>query len=281
MTVRRRLPPGPAVVGIVNVTPDSFSDGALRAPSEAVEQGLRLLADGAAALDVGAESTRPGAAEVPPDEEWSRLAPVLARLRRGCEAPISVDTRHAATARRALDAGADVINDVSALRHDPEIAEVVAQAGASLILMHSRGTPQDMQRAPRYGNVVAEVGAELRAALSAALAAGVAAEKIVIDPGFGFAKTFEHNLELLRRLPELRELGHPIMVGLSRKAMVGRLLARGGEPRAVEDRVAGSVGLALAAVGLGADYVRVHDVRETADALACFLAARPSRIPGD
>ena len=283
MTPRRRLPPGPAVVGIVNVTPDSFSDGGLLYgdPARAVDHALQLIEHGAAALDLGAESTRPGASAIPPAEQWSRLRPVLRGLRSACDAPLSVDTRHAEVAGLALSEGADAINDVSGLRHDPALAAVVAREGATLILMHSRGTPADMADAARYGDVVAEVMSELRSSMRAAAEAGVPDDAIVLDPGFGFAKTLEHNLEILRRLPELRELGCPLLVGLSRKAMVGRILGGQGAPRPVEDRVAGSVGLALAAVALGADYLRVHDVRETADALACFLAARPPRSPGD
>lgn len=277
---RRRLPPGPAVVGIVNLTPDSFSDGGrLDDPARAVDFALRLAGEGAAALDLGAESTRPGSDGVPAAEQLARLLPVLRALRPRCDLPLSVDTRDAAVARAVLDAGADVVNDVSGLRHDPGLARVVAEAGAGLILMHSRRTPKDMQEAPAYGDVVAEVRAELAAALQVARDAGCPEDGLVLDPGFGFAKTAAHNLELLSRLPELAILGRPLLAGLSRKALVGHLLAKDGVPRPIGERDAGSAGLALAAVALGASLVRVHDVRGTADALACFVAARPPGVP--
>lgn len=270
MSRPRPLPEGPAVVGIVNLTPDSFSDGGrLASPEAARDRALGMIEDGAAALDLGAESTRPGAAEVPAAEQLARLAPVL-RLLRDAPVPLSVDTRSAEVARAALDQGADAVNDVSGLRHDPSMAQVVSERGASLVLMHSRGTPQDMASLARYADVAREVADELAASVAAARAAGC--ERLVVDPGFGFAKTPAQSLELLARLPELRVLGLPILVGLSRKSVVGHVLGRGGAPRPVGDRVAGSVGFALAAVARGASLVRVHDVRETADALACFMS---------
>lgn len=277
---RRRLPPGPAVVGIVNVTPDSFSDGGrFTDPGQALDHALALIDEGAAALDLGAESTRPGAAEVPASVQWARLGPVLEALRPRCDVPLSIDTRHSELARRALDAGADVINDVSGLRHEPGLARVVAEAGAGLILMHSRGVPGDMASFSVYQDVVAEVRAELAASLALARASGCPEDGLVLDPGFGFAKNASHNLELLEGLPELASLGRPLLVGLSRKALVGHLLARDGQPRPVDRRVFGSIGLALSAVARGACLIRAHDVRETADALACFVAASGLRDP--
>jgi dihydropteroate synthase len=277
--VRRPLPAAPAVVGIVNVTPDSFSDGgAFLSPLRAAEHAERLVAEGADMLDIGAESTRPGAAAVAPAEELERLMPALEAIRARVVVPLCVDTRHAMTARAALDAGACAINDVSMLRHDRALAFEVARAGATLIVMHSRGTPADMQAAPRYVDVALEVREELENALGAALDAGCRLDRIVVDPGFGFAKTHAHNLELLQRLGELRALGAPILVGLSRKALVGQLLADAGGARPVDGRDAGSVGLALAAWLNGADYLRVHDVAATADALRTFRAALPASL---
>lgn len=281
---RRPVPPAVAVMGVVNVTPDSFSDGgAFLDPVRAVEHGVRLVEEGAHLLDVGAESTRPGAAPVPPEIEQERLLPVLARLRPLVDVPLSVDTRNAATARAALDLGADMINDVSGLRCDPELARAVAESGAGLVLMHSRGTPADMQRRPAYGDVVSEVGDELDASRETAEAAGCRPEAIVLDPGIGFAKAAEHNLELMRRLPELVErwAPTPVLVGVSRKSIIGHLLAApGGAPRAVGDRLHGSLGAALAAVAGGAHALRVHDVRATVDALRTFRAAAPEPCSG-
>jgi dihydropteroate synthase len=274
---RRPLPLGPAVVGIVNVTPDSFSgDGLCAEPEAAVLHGLRLLADGAVALDIGAESTRPGAAPVDPAEEQRRLLPVLRGLRARTDAPLSVDTRHAGVAEAALREGADIVNDVSML-HDPDMARVAARAGATLVVMHSRGTPLDMAARATYGDVVAEVCEELDGALRRAVAQGVDRDRLVADPGFGFAKTPLQGLELLRRLGELRALA-PLLVGLSRKSLAGALISREGVVPPPRERVAASIGLALAAVHLGASWVRVHDVRETAEALRAWTAvvARPA-----
>ncbi len=279
-SARRRFPAGPAVVGILNLTPDSFSDGGqLPDAGAARDRALALLSDGACALDLGAESTRPGAAEVPPAEERSRLLPALRAIRAATEAPLSVDTRHAEVARAALDEGADIINDVSALRFDPAMAAIVAGSGAGLVLMHSRGTPATMQDRPRYARVMAEVRLELDAAVARALDAGCDASAIVLDPGFGFAKTADHNLELLRAMPLLRGAGFPIMAGLSRKGLVGALLTRDGVTPPPALRAAGSVGLALAAITCGASLVRVHDVRETVEALACYRAVLPPGAP--
>ena len=263
-------------MGIVNVTPDSFSDGGRwLEPEAAVAHGRRLVAQGADLLDLGAESTRPGASPVDPAEERRRLLPVLAGLA-DCGVPLSVDTRNSSTARAAVEAGATILNDVSALRHDPALARVAAEAGARLVLMHSRGTPEDMDRRTAYEDLLGEVAAELLEARERARSAGVADEALVFDPGIGFAKTRDQDLALLRALPELKRRlgGARLLVGASRKRLVAELLARGGRSRPADERAAGSVGVALAAVAGGADWVRVHDVAETADALACYQAVR-------
>ena len=257
----------PAVVGIVNVTPDSFSDAGVHlAPGDAVAAAERLVAEGAALVDVGAESTRPGAEGVPLDEELRRLLPVLERLE---GVPFSIDTAKAEVARRALALGAELVNDVTALRGDPELAAVVAESGAYLCLMHMQGEPRSMQAAPHYGDVVSEVAAFLEERLAFAVAAGIEEERICLDPGIGFGKTVQHNLELLRRLDALVALGRPVLVGISRKRMLGRLL---GDPDATTGTTAASVGAAVAAFERGASIFRVHDVREHVEALAAAAA---------
>jgi len=263
--------PGPFVMGIVNATPDSFSDGGLFLDAgAAIAQALRLADEGADLVDVGGESTRPGAAPVPDDEELGRVVPVIAALRaRGFPLPISIDTRKAAVARAALDAGADLVNDVSGLA-DPSLARVVAEAGAPIVLMHSRGTPEDMQRRAVYGDVVQEVAAELEQALGRAAAAGIPRERTILDPGLGFAKTAEHNLVLLARLGELRALGRPILVGPSRKSFIGRIA---GSP-APADRLPGTLAAVTAAVVAGAELVRVHDVAAARQAALVAAAIR-------
>ncbi len=264
----------PAVVGIVNVTPDSFSDaGAHLAPDDAVAAARRLLAEGAALVDVGAESTRPGSEPVSLDEELRRLLPVLERLE---GVPFSIDTAKAEVARHALALGAELVNDVTALRGDPELAGVVAEAGAYLCLMHMQGEPRSMQEAPRYDDVVAEVASFLEERLSSAVAAGIDEERICLDPGIGFGKSVEHNLELLRRLDAIVALGRPVLVGISRKRLLGRLL---GDPHATTGSTAASVGAAVAAFERGASIFRVHDVREHVEALgaAAAIAGRRSR----
>jgi len=245
------------VMGILNVTPDSFSDGGRYFDdAAAVRRGLELAADGADLIDIGGESTRPGATDVPPDEQIRRIEPVIRKLRAANLAiPISADTRSAAVAAVALDAGADIINDVSAGTHDPAMLDLAAHRGVPIILMHMRGDPATMQNDPRYGDVVTEVRAELAQRISEALAAGVQAERILLDPGIGFSKTAEHNWELLRRLPELLTLGRPLLVGTSRKRFIRA--AVGDDPRAVEFGTAATVAACAAA---GAHIVRVHDV---------------------
>jgi dihydropteroate synthase len=253
-----------AIMGIVNVTPDSFSDGgAFLDAGAAIEQGLRLAAEGADILDVGGESTRPGAAPVPAEEELRRVVPVVRALAARGAVPISIDTTKAPVARAALEAGAAIVNDVSALRFDPALGPVVAAAGAALVLMHMQGDPRTMQADPRYGDVVAEVAGELGAALARAAAAGVAPERTLVDPGIGFGKTLEHNLALLDRLDALAALGRPVLVGPSRKAFIGRLT--GAPP---EGRVEGTIAACCLAAARGAHVVRVHDVAAVRRALA-------------
>ncbi len=257
------LSPGPVVMGILNVTPDSFSDGgdAMDA-AQAIAAGQRMIAEGAGILDIGGESTRPGAVPISPEEEQRRVLPVIAALA-GRGVPLSVDTRNAGTMAAALDAGAAVVNDVSALAHDPAAAALLARRGCPVVLMHMRGTPATMMAHAAYGDVVAEVMAELAARIDAAEAAGIARSSIVIDPGIGFAKTDEHNILLLQRLPILLGLGCRIVVGVSRKRFIGQLSG-------VEDakqRMAGSIAAGLYALSQGATILRVHDVAATVQAV--------------
>ena len=251
----------PRIMGILNVTPDSFSDGGRWLdPEAAVRRGLELVAEGADILDIGGESTRPGAAEVPVDEELQRVTPVIGALARQALLPLSVDTRRCAVARQALEAGAAIVNDVSALG-DPEMAAAVREAGAGVVLMHMRGTPAEMQRDPRYEDVVAEVRAFLAARMAAAVAAGIGRGQIMIDPGIGFGKTTAHNLALLRALERLAELA-PVLVGASRKRFIGEIT---GAP--VEQRLPGSLAVALWSLTRGAAILRVHDVAATCAAV--------------
>lgn len=262
-------PRRPRVMAILNLTPDSFSDGGRLAGPEAAVAAARALAADADLLDLGGESTRPGAEPVDPAVEIARVVPAIRAIRAaGLTLPISIDTRNAATARAALAAGADMVNDVSALTHDPDMVGVVADAGVPVVLMHAQGDPRTMQVNPSYGDVVAEVCDALAARVAAAEAAGIARDRIVIDPGIGFGKTLEHNLALLRGLGALKALGLPVLVGASRKGFIGTL---SGVPRPA-DRLAGSLAVALHAAGLGADLLRVHDAAETRQALALWAA---------
>ncbi len=257
----------PAVMGIVNVTPDSFSDGGVNLrPEAAISTAVRLLDEGAAIVDVGGESTRPGSEGVPLDEELRRVVPVLEGL---AGLPVSIDTAKAEVARRALELGAELVNDVTALRGEPALAEVVAAAGSSLCLMHMRGTPRTMQVDPTYDDVVSEVAGFLEERLRFAVSQGIAEERICLDPGIGFGKTPEQNLELVRRLDVLTALGRPVLIGFSRKSTLGRLL---GDPEATTGTVAASVGAAVAAYERGASIFRVHDVAEHVEALAVAAA---------
>jgi dihydropteroate synthase len=255
-------------MGVVNVTPDSFSDGGVNFdPLDAVASARRMLAGGAAIVDIGGESTRPGAEGVSAGEELRRVVPVLEQL---SGAPVSIDTSKAEVARQALELGAELVNDVTALRGDAELAGVVAESGAYLCLMHMQGEPRTMQADPRYEDVVAEVAAFLEERLAFAVDAGVSEELVCLDPGIGFGKTVEHNFELLRRLDELTALGRPILIGFSRKSSLGKLL---GDPDATTGSVAASVGAAVAAYERGATILRAHDVREHVEALAAARAA--------
>lgn len=258
----------PRVMGILNVTPDSFSDGGrAEAPAAAIATGLQMAADGAAIIDVGGESTRPGAAAVSPEAEQGRVIPVIEALAR-TGLLVSVDTRHASTMRAALDAGARIVNDVSALTHDPDAAGVVARSGCPVVLMHLRGTPATMNSLARYGDVVAEVTAELLARVATARAAGIDAARIALDPGIGFAKMAAHSTAMLRGLPALTGLGHPLLVGVSRKSFIGRLLGEADPGR----RLGGSIAAGLFAISQGASILRVHDVPETVQAIRIWQA---------
>ncbi|MFL5538356.1 MAG: dihydropteroate synthase, partial [Longimicrobiaceae bacterium] len=254
----------PLVVGILNVTPDSFSDGGRWAdPAAALEQARRMVDEGADLVDVGGESTRPGASPVDAEREMERVLPVLRAIRGSLDVPVSVDTRRAEVARAALEEGAEVINDVSALG-DPAMAATVAAHDAGLVLMHMRGTPETMQTLTEYGDVAEEVAAELTPSLARAAEAGICAERIVVDPGIGFAKTAEQNLELIARLDVFGgRLGRPVLLGPSRKAFVGALL--GGVPAAERD--AGTVGACVAGLARGARIFRVHQVKAARQAL--------------
>ncbi len=254
-------------MGVVNVTPDSFSDGGVHLdPILAVAAARRMLAEGAAIVDVGGESTRPGSEGVGADEELRRVLPVLEGLE---GAPVSIDTAKAEVARRALDLGAELVNDVTALRGDPELAGVVADSDAYLCLMHMQGEPRTMQLNPTYDDVAADVAAFLEQRLELAVSAGVAEERICLDPGIGFGKTVEQNFELVRRLDVLLALGRPVVVGFSRKSSLGRIL---GDPEARTGPLAASVAAAVAAYERGATILRVHDVREHVEALTVARA---------
>jgi dihydropteroate synthase len=254
-------------MGVVNVTPDSFSgDGLYHRPDVAASEAFGMLDSGAAIVDIGGESTRPGAESVSLDEELRRVEPVIARL---VDQPVCVDTAKAEVAQRAIALGAVMVNDVTALRGDPELAGVVAEAGAYLCLMHMQGEPRTMQADPQYGDVVSEVKAFLEERLAFAVSEGVREELVCLDPGIGFGKTPEHNLELVRRLDELVSLGRPILVGFSRKSTLGKLM---GDPNARVGSTAASVGIGVAAYERGATILRVHDVREHVEALRAAAA---------
>ncbi|MRS12803.1 MAG: dihydropteroate synthase [Actinobacteria bacterium] len=258
----------PLVMGILNVTPDSFSDGGrFLDPLAALERGLQMAREGADMIDVGGESTRPGSDEVSVVEELERVLPVVAALVHGLDIPVSIDTRHAEVARACVAEGASIINDISGFR-DPAMTEAAAACDAGVVAMHMLGEPKTMQAAPEYGDVVVEVRDYLASQAAALEAAGVACERIAVDPGIGFGKTTEHNLELLARLPEIAALGHTVLVGASRKRFIGEIT---GEERP-DRRVAGSVIAAVWAAGHGVDVVRVHDVAETVRALSVWSA---------
>jgi dihydropteroate synthase len=264
----------PVIMGVLNTTPDSFSDGGrFTDATGAADHALAMLEAGAAIVDVGGESTRPGSEGVAAGEELRRVLPVIERIRSRSDALVSVDTSKACVARAAVRAGAHVVNDVTALAGDPEMAEVVAGCGAGVVLMHMRGSPRTMQDDPRYDDVVVDVARELRTALARARHAGISPERTLIDPGIGFGKTLEHNLALLHRLGTLRSLGRPLVLGASRKSFLGRLT---GVPLPA-DRMPGSVAVAALAAALGVEVLRVHDVAETVQAVRAAQAVACGR----
>jgi dihydropteroate synthase len=267
-----------AIMGVVNVTPDSFSDGGtFEEPADAIRHAQRLVAEGATIVDVGGESTRPGASSVPADEELRRVLPVIegiAELDLGAQ--ISIDTMKLEVAEAAVDAGATYVNDVTAFRHDPEIAGLVADRGLDCCLMHMLGEPRTMQEDPRYNDVVSDVKAFLEERLSAAVAAGVPEDRVQLDPGIGFGKTVAHNLELLRRLDEIVAIGRPVVLGTSRKSFLGKITGRD-----VAGRVPGTIATCVLGLERGARVFRVHDVAAVADALAVAAATLAPEWPAE
>ena len=259
------------IMGILNVTPDSFSDGGLyMRPTEAVDRALEMVAEGADVIDVGGQSSRPGSTPITEEDELSRVVPVVERLRSEWNGPISIDTTRAAVAEKAIEAGASIVNDISAFSADPRIADVTARAGAACILMHMQGTPDTMQNDPRYSDLIGEIASYLSEAVARAGRAGVPEDRIVIDPGLGFGKTTEHNLAILRHLPELAVLGKPILVGPSRKSFIGNVL-----DLPTDDRLEGTLATLAYAVAQGARVLRVHDVApavRTAKMIAACLS---------
>ena len=260
------------VMGILNVTPDSFSDGGLyMRPTEAVDRALAMVTEGADIVDVGGQSSRPGSHPVPEEDELARVLPVVERLCAEWNGPVSVDTTRAGVAERALAAGASIVNDISAFSGDPRMAEVTARAGAACVLMHMRGAPETMQEDPRYDDLMGEIAFGLSAALDRARAAGVGEDRMIVDPGLGFGKTTEHNLAILRHLPELRVLGKPILVGPSRKSFIGNVL-----DLPTEERLEGTLATAAYAVAQGARVLRVHDIAPTVRAARMVAACLSS-----
>jgi len=257
----------PNLMGILNVTPDSFSDGGLfDAPEAALARAQIMVSEGADILDIGGESTRPGADYIAPEVEITRTAPVIAAIRSGSTVPISIDTRKAPVAAAALAAGADLVNDVYAFCHDPELAAVTAQSGAPVCLMHAQGDPEVMQEHPEYENVLLDVYDFLAARIAVAEAAGIARTRILVDPGIGFGKSQDHNLALLHRISLFHALGCGVLLGVSRKGFIGRI----GQAPAPRDRAPGSIAVALASVAQGVQVLRVHDIKETKQALALW-----------
>lgn len=265
---------GPLLMGILNVTPDSFSDGGEHfGISSAVARGLEMMAQGADIIDIGGESTRPGSQSVPAEEQIARVVPVIEQLRAKSNKPISIDTTRSAVAREALAAGAGIVNDISAGRADPEILELAAKIGCPIVLMHMQGTPANMQVAPHYEDVVGEIIAFLAEAIERAIARGVYRDRIIIDPGVGFGKTAQHNLQILSRLNEFRTLDRPILVGSSRKGFIGKVLD---EPQ-FKNRIWGTAATVALAVASGANILRVHDVaamKQVAKMAQAIISAR-------
>jgi dihydropteroate synthase len=261
----------PVIMGIVNTTPDSFSDGGrFLDPSMAVDHALQLVAEGAGILDVGGESTRPGATAVPENEEVRRVIPVIEQIVLRSRIPVSVDTTKSEVARLALAAGAEIVNDISGLTFDPRMPDVCAAGQAGVLCMHIQGTPQTMQQAPHYTDVVADVATFLRQRLEELRKAGIPANRVAFDPGIGFGKTADHNIQLLRQIRSLRHLGRPLCMGHSRKRFLRKLLGR-----EVDERLFGTVGVSVAAALQGAELIRVHDVAASRDAITACRACLP------
>ena len=260
----------PTIMGILNVTPDSFSDGGRFLSAEAaVRRGVAMAEEGAGIIDVGGESTRPGSLPVPADDEIARAVPVIRELARSTDVPLSIDTTKSAVARAAIDAGACIVNDTSALADDPEMARVVAESGCAVVLMHRRGTPATMQRSPHYESLFDEMLEELEERMAAAARAGIPVERILVDPGVGFGKRFEDNLALHRHLPDLRNLGRPVVFGPSRKAFIGRITGK-----EAPERIFGTAASVAFAASLGAQVLRVHDVKEMQEVVQVVAAVR-------
>lgn len=265
------------VMGILNVTPDSFSDGgAYASTAAAVERALVMERDGAHIIDVGGESTRPGSDSVSLDEELSRTIPVIEEIRKRSDVPVSIDTTKAEVAVQAAGAGASIINDISALSFDPDMGKTAAALGLPVILMHIKGTPRNMQENPHYDDLVGEIFDYLEESLTRAVAIGIKRERVILDPGIGFGKTWKDNLTIIRNIPVFARLERPILIGASRKGFIGGILKKD-----IEDRASGSVGAACAAALWGAHIVRVHDVAQTIDALRVVDAVRCGVMPGD
>ena len=265
----------PLIMGILNVTPDSFSDGGrFDSPERALEQARRMVAEGADIIDIGGESSRPGADPVEPAEEKRRVLPVIEALRRECDTVISIDTYHAATAKAALEIGADIVNDISALRFDPDMASVIAGHKAPIVLMHMQGTPRDMQADPSYKDPVEEIAAFFAERIAFATAQGIDKTKLILDPGIGFGKRLSDNLALFENLARFREFKLPLLIGASRKSFIAMLNPESKDPT---DRLGGSLAAALASVDRGADLVRVHDIAPTVEALKVYQAIGLSR----
>jgi dihydropteroate synthase len=263
-------------MGVINVTPDSFSDGGQFFEKErAIEQALQLANDGADLIDIGGESTRPYSKGISADEEMNRVIPVIEALKKEIGVPISIDTLKAQVAREALRWGASMVNDISALRSDPEMASVVAETGVPVILMHMKGTPADMQVNPTYDDVAAEIIGFLRKAMDQAVSRGVRRDRIIVDPGIGFGKTSDHNLEIIRGLGRLQCLEAPILVGSSRKAFIGRILEK-----KVHERDTGTMATVAAAVMNGAHIVRVHNVKQAVETVKVIDAIKRGRVEG-
>ncbi len=275
LTAGRQLPLSrPLVMGILNVTPDSFSDGGKhRTLTSAYKRALEIQDEGADILDIGGESTRPGAAPIPPHEEIKRVIPVIEAVSRELRIPISIDTTSAATARAAIEAGADIVNDISALRFEPAMAELVAATKVPVVLMHMLGTPRDMQVSPNYVDCIKEITDFFRERVEFAVSRGIDRSKIILDPGIGFGKRLADNIEILANIAEFRKLGLPILVGTSRKSFIGMLNDAG---RPASERLGGSIASMVAAVFNGANIVRVHDVKESVEALKVIAAMRKS-----